>query len=356
MAPRPHVAGYQAAARAAGLHYVSGGEPGFSRIRRAKSFGYRDSRGRAVRDRRTLERIRALVIPPAWEEVWICARSDGHVQATGRDARGRKQHRYHPGWTAARRDAKYESMVEFGLALPAIRRRVSADLRKAPHSREHVLAAIVRLLERTLIRIGNREYARINRSFGLTTLLDEHVRIDGRSVWFRFRAKSGIVQSVRLHDPVLSRILTRCRKVPGETLFQYVGADGRRRKVDSAAVNAYLHEVTGLTFTAKNFRTWAGTVLAARATCDLPECGSDASFRRNVVRAVDAVAQKLGNTRAVCRGSYIHPGVFGAYRAGETIARWKAWPRAEGLSADEAAVLAMLRRRPRPGRRDKAAA
>jgi DNA topoisomerase IB len=150
MAPRPHVAGYQAAARAAGLHYVSGGEPGFSRIRRAKSFGYRDSSGRAVRDRRTLERIRALVIPPAWEEVWICARSDGHVQATGRDARGRKQHRYHPGWTAARRDAKYESMVEFGLALPAIRRRVSADLRKAPHSREHVLAAIVRLLERTL--------------------------------------------------------------------------------------------------------------------------------------------------------------------------------------------------------------
>ena len=346
----------RAAARAAGLHYVVDGEPGISRLRHGKRFVYRDVKGRALRDARTLDRIRSLVIPPAWNDVWICARADGHIQATGRDARGRKQHRYHPAWTNARKDAKYDSMVEFALALPAIRRRVHGDLRKAPLSREHVLATVVRLLEKTLIRIGNKEYARANNSFGLTTLLDEHVRTTGSSVTFRFRAKSGVMQTIELNDATLARIVKRCRQLPGKTLFQYLDENGKPQCIDSVAVNAYLRDITGHTFTAKNFRTWAGTVLAAQAVCDLPECTSDSAFKRNIVRAVDSVAAKLGNTRAVCRGSYIHPGVFDGYRGGLTIAAAKHGPRTAGLSTEEAAVLALLKRRARHTRHEKVAA
>ncbi len=344
-------------AKAVGLHYVLDGEPGLSRIRRGKStFGYRDAKGRLVRDARTLERIRSLVIPPAWIDVWICARPDGHVQATGRDARGRKQHRYHPEWTIARKDAKYGQMIDFARALPAIRKRVQADLKTAPLSRAHVLATVVLLLEKTLIRIGNKEYARANKSFGLTTLLDQHVQIKGASVTFHFRAKSGVMQTIEVHDVALARTLKRCRQMPGEALFQYVDVSQKRQTVDSTAVNAYLGEITGRSFTAKNFRTWAGTVLAAKAVCDLPACTSDTAFKRNIVRAVDSVAAKLGNTRAVCRGSYIHPGVFEGYRSGMTIAGMKAGPRMAGLSADEAAVLALLKSRARHSRREKVAA
>jgi DNA topoisomerase I len=353
---RTDIADTKAAARAAGLHYVVDGESGISRIRHGKTFAYRDAKGRRVRDARTLDRIRAIVIPPAWTGVWICSRADGHLQATGRDARGRKQHRYHPSWTAARRSAKYDSMVEFALALPAIRRRVQADFKKAPLSREHVLATVVMLLEKTLIRIGNKEYARANKSFGLTTLLDEHVQVNGSSVKFHFRAKSGIMQTIELNDAPLARIVTRCRKLPGRTLFQYLDGDGVPQCIDSVAVNAYLREITGHTFTAKSFRTWAGTVLAAKAVCGLPKCTSDAAFKRNIVRAIDAVAEKLGNTRAVCRGSYIHPGVFDGYRSGVTIAAAKSGPRRAGLSAEEAAVLALLKRRARHPRHEKVAA
>jgi DNA topoisomerase-1 len=343
-------------AGAAGLHYVVEGEPGLSRIRRGKTFAYRDAKGHPVRDARTLDRIRSLVIPPAWNRVWICARADGHVQATGRDARGRKQHRYHPEWTAARHESKYGQMIDFARALPAIRKRVHADLRAAPLSRPYVLAAVVLLLEKTLIRIGNKEYARANKSFGLTTLLDQHVQINGAAITFHFRAKSGVMQTIEVHDRALARIVKRLRQLPGEALFQYVDGKGKRQSVDSTAVNAYLREVTGRPFTAKNFRTWAGTVLAAKAVCDLPKSASDTAFKRNIVQAVDAVAAKLGNTRAVCRSSYIHPGVFEGYRAGATIAGVKAGPRMAHLSADEAAVLAMLKSRARHNRREKVAA
>lgn len=346
----------KAAAKAAGLHYVIDGEPGLSRIRHGKAFAYRDAKGRPVRDARTLDRIRALAIPPAWEHVWICARTDGHIQATGRDARGRKQHRYHPAWTHSRKDAKYESMVDFALALPAIRRRVHADLRKAPLSRAHVLAIVVMLLEKTLIRIGNKEYARANKSFGLTTLLDEHVEIKGSSVKFQFRAKSGVRQTIELNDATLARVVKRCRALPGKALFQYLDAAGKPQCIDSVAVNQYLREITGRPFTAKSFRTWSGTVLAAKAVCDLTECESDTAFKRNIVRAIDSVAAKLGNTRAVCRGSYIHPGVFEGYRGGVTIASAKQGPRRAGMTAEEAAVLALLTRRARHPRHEKVAA
>jgi len=334
----------KAAARAAGLHYVTDGEPGLTRVRRGEAFGCVDSKGRLVRDAATLDRIRSLVIPPAWTDVWICGRADGHVQATGRDARGRKQHRYHPDWTSTRTSAKYDRMIEFAVALPAIRKRVEADLRTPPLSREHVLATVVTLLEKTLIRIGNKEYARTNKSFGLTTLLDRHVQIKGSSVKFHFRAKSGVMQTIELDDAPLARIVKKCRELPGKTLFQYLDNDGTRQRVDAGAVNAYLREITGRPFTAKNFRTWAASVLAAVAVSDLPPVTSDAAFKRTVVGAIDAVAAKLGNTRAVCRSCYIHPGVLQAYRGGLTIAA-KPGPRRGYFSKEEVAVLALLKGR-----------
>ncbi|HUP39245.1 MAG TPA: hypothetical protein VM115_03925 [Vicinamibacterales bacterium] len=355
MSGRTDLAGSKVA-KAIGLHYVVDAEPGVTRTRRGKTFAYRDAKGRPVRDAQTLDRIRSLVIPPAWEHVWICARADGHIQATGRDARGRKQHRYHPDWTSARHESKYGQMIDFARALPAIRKRVQADLKSAPLSRPYVLATVVLLLEKTLIRIGNKEYARANNSFGLTTLLDQHVQIQGATVTFHFRAKSGVMQTIEVQDPSLARIVKRCRQLPGEALFQYVDDKGKRQTVDSSAVNAYLRDITGRSFTAKNFRTWAATVLAAKAVCGLPECTSDTAFKRNIVRAIDAVAAKLGNTRAVCRSSYIHPGVFDGYRAGATIAGVKPGPRMAHLTADEAAVLAMLKSRARHNRRDRVAA
>jgi DNA topoisomerase-1 len=327
-----------------------------ARLRQGKGFSYRDARGRAVRDPRTLDRIRTLVIPPAWTHVWICARPDGHVQATGRDARGRKQYRYHPAWNSARNHGKYDHMMEFAVALPAIRRKVRADLKKAPLSREHVLAIVVTLLEKTLIRIGNQEYARANKSFGLTTLLDHHVQIKGRSVKFRFRAKSGIIQTFELTDATLARVVRQCRQLPGTALFQYLDADGRRRCIDSVEVNAYLREITARPFTTKNFRTWAASVEAAIALGNVPPATSESAFKRNLVRAIDLVAGKLGNTRAVCRKSYVHPAVFEAYRAGHTIAGARRGPRRAQFSAEEAAVLALLKGRRKYARQETAKA
>ncbi len=339
----------EAAATAAGLHYVTDGEPGLSRVRRGEHFSYRDARGHAVRDARTLDRIRSLVIPPAWTDVWICTRTDGHLQATGRDARGRKQHRYHPAWTTARNTTKYDAMIAFAVTLPEIRKRVQADLKKPALSRDHVLATVVTLLEKTLIRIGNKEYARANNSFGLTTLRDEHVQITGTSMRFHFRAKSGVMQTIELEDAPLARIVKRCRALPGKTLFQYLDKDGARQCIDSAAVNTYLREITGRSFTAKNFRTWAATVRAAIAICDLPPVSSDASYKRQIVSAIDSVATKLGNTRAVCRRCYIHPAVMASYRRGITIAGAGEGPRSAYFSAEEAAVLALLRRKSHRG-------
>ncbi len=356
VAPRSEYLRNIAAARAAGLHYVTDGELGIVRVARGKTFMYRDAKDRRVRDARTLDRIRSLVIPPAWTDVWICARGDGHLQATGRDAKGRKQHRYHAEWTAARNGAKYDQMIEFALALPAIRKRVHADVRKAPLSRDHVLAVVVMLLEKTLIRIGNKEYARANKSFGLTTLLDEHVKIRGATLKFHFRAKSGVMQTIEVSDATLARIVRKFRELPGRTLFQYLDSRGRRQCVDSVAVNNYLRAITGQPFTAKNFRTWAGTVLAAKAVCDLPEPASDAAFKRHIVHAIDSVAAKLGNTRAVSRKCYIHPGVFDGYRTGVTIAAAKPGPRKAHLSLDESAVIALLKARNRQARRERKAA
>jgi DNA topoisomerase-1 len=360
--PVRHVIPHNAAcARAAGLRYVTASEPGITRIRHGRSFSYRDAHGRSVRDAKTLERIRSLVIPPAWTDVWICADPGGHLQATGRDARGRKQYRYHSKWTSERDSGKYGRTVEFALALPAIRRRVSADLRKAPLSREFVLATVVRLLEKTFMRIGNKEYARANKSFGLTTLQDQHVRINGGSMRFTFRAKSGVMQDIQVNDATLARIVAQCRGLPRRALFQYVDTDGRQQCIDSADVNAYLREITGRPFTAKNFRTWAGTVLAASALCKCPAPASDSAFKRSVVRAVDSVASKLGNTRAVCRKCYVHPAVFEAFRSGVTIqnAGMKAGPRRADFSAEESAVLALLQAKSRErkvdGRSRKAA-
>lgn len=337
-------------AKRAGLRYVSDEQPGLTRHRAGRGFTYRDARGRRVTAGRILDRIRQLAIPPAWTDVWICPDEDGHLQATGRDARRRKQYRYHPEWTTVRDAAKFDRVLTFARALPAIRRRVRRDLRRKPLSRERVLATVVRLLESTLIRVGNEEYARENQSFGLTTLRDRHVRIRGGQLVFRFRAKAGVMQSITLADPVLARAVRQCQDLPGQVLFQYVDDTGERHRVDSADVNAYLRESAGDDFTAKDFRTWAGTVLAACALREVGDLDPSTARKRHIVKAVETVASRLGNTRAVCRRCYVHPAVFDAYLEGTTVAVVSA--RADQLlnvgltklSAAETAVLSLLRR------------
>jgi DNA topoisomerase-1 len=331
-------------ARDAGLRYVSDATPGLSRHRAGRGFAYRDSRGRLVRDRRVLGRIRALAIPPAWRDVWISPEPRGHLQATGRDARGRKQYRYHPMWTASRDETKYGRMEAFGRALPALRRQVARDIGQPALCRERVLATVVTLLEKTLIRVGNDEYARANGSYGLTTLENRHVRVRGARVHFRFRAKSGVRQVVELEDAALARSVKRCQDLPGQVLFQYLDSNGARQSVGSADVNAYVRAATGQDFTAKDFRTWAGTVLAACALARLEPASSETARKRQVAEVVAGVAARLGNTPAVCRRGYIHPGVVDAYLAGKVVDRASARLRESRLSAEEASVLSFLRR------------
>jgi DNA topoisomerase-1 len=346
------------AARVRGLVYVTDTSPGITRVRRGGGFSYRLPGGRPLRSASHLARIRSLAIPPAWTDVWICPSPRGHLQATGRDARRRKQHRYHPRWTAVRDAAKYSRMLEFAAALPALRRRTAADLAARGLPREKVLALVVRLLERTLIRVGNPEYARANGSFGLTTMLDRHVRVAGRSVRFRFRGKSGKLHDVSIADPRLARVIRDCQELPGSQLFQYEDEDGVVVNVGSADVNAYLRSCMGEAFTAKDFRTWAGSVLAARALDEMPDPASRADAERHVVAAVDAVAGMLGNTRSVCRKCYIHPAIAEAYLDG-SLARALRARRAPPAGRDDqldrvqAAVLALLQRRlkPQPARR-----
>jgi DNA topoisomerase I len=339
-----------ASARAAGLRYVNDSGPGLRRQRSGKGFRYLDAAGRPVRDAGTLGRIKALAIPPAWAEVWICPDPSGHLQATGRDERGRKQYRYHPRWRAVRDETKYGRMIAFARALPALREAVERDLALSGLPRRKVLAAVVRLLEATLIRVGNDEYARANRSFGLTTMRDRHVAIDGRSVRFRFRGKSGIRHAIDLEDPRLARVVRRCRDLPGQELFQYLDDAGQVRDIGSADVNDYLRETTGQDFTAKDFRTWAGTVLAALALQEFAAFDTKAQARKNVVRAVERVAERLGNTPSVCRKCYVHPAVLDSYLDGTMVDALKR--RADAAMADigrlrpeEAAVLALLQRR-----------
>ena len=361
---RPHPPAQQSkrSARAAGLRYITDEVPGITRHRAGAGFVYRDARRRRVSDAVTLARIRSLVIPPAWRDVWISPDPHSHLQVTGRDARGRKQYRYHPRWTEVRGAVKYDRMIEFARRLPAIRRRVHADLKQAPLSRPRVLATVIRLLETTLIRVGNDEYAKANRSFGLTTLQDRHVIVRGRVMRFRFRAKSGVFQSLDFEDRALARSVKRCQDLPGQTLFQYLDAEGGRQSVGSRDVNRYLREISGEDFTAKDFRTWAGTVLAAVALCELDEVATATARNRNVVRAIESVADRLGNTRAVCRKCYVHPAVLEAYLDGLTIeglngkSRQLAAPPMARLSHAERAVLAFLRRLPRETRRAKLAA
>jgi DNA topoisomerase I len=341
----------EAAAEAAGLRYVSDGMPGISRRRAGKGFSYRDPDGRAITAPRELARIRALAVPPAWTGVWICPDPRGHLQATGRDARGRKQYHYHNEWRAIRDAHKFDRILIFARALPQIRARIDADLRRHGLPREKVLATVVRLLETTLIRVGNAEYARENKSFGLTTIRHRHVEINGSTIAFEFRGKGGKVHKVSTRDRRLARIVRACHELPGQELFQYLDDDGVRRDVDSADVNAYLQEVTGEPFTAKDFRTWAGTVLASLALSEFERFDTQAAAKRNITRAIEDVSNHLGNTVAVCRKSYIHPAILDAYLDGSLLEFLKGRveetlrEKLDGLSGEEAAVLAFLQQR-----------
>jgi DNA topoisomerase-1 len=339
------------AAHAAKLRHVSDDRPGITRHKAVNGFDYRDIHGELISDMETLARIRSLAIPPAWTGVWICPLPNGHIQATGRDARGRKQYRYHPRWRQTRDETKYGRMLIFSRALPHIRARVEADLLRKGLPREKVLAAIVRLLEATLFRVGNSEYTKSNKSFGLTTLRDRHAVIEGDEIRLSFRGKSGVRQEGRLQDGRLARIVKNCRDLPGYELFQYLDAEGNRHTVDSADVNEYLREASGDKITAKDFRTWAGTQLAAMALSQFAGLADAPTGKTAIIRAVEQVAKHLGNTAAVCRKCYIHPAIFDGYLDGSLVKTLAARTRAhlkrniDGMSAEEAAVTAFLRLR-----------
>jgi DNA topoisomerase I len=343
-------------AKSAGLRYVSDATRGISREAGPNGFRYRDLDGRVIRKAAELKRIKALAIPPAWVEVWICADPRGHLQASGRDARRRKQYRYHNSWRASRDETKYDRMQEFATALPGIRKRTEADLARPGLPREKVLATVVQLLEKSLIRVGNDEYAKANHSFGLTTLRNQHVDVQGSTLTFQFRGKSGVRHSVDVNDARLARVVQQCRELPGQELFQYLDDEGVQQNVTSSDVNAYLKEVTGEEFSAKDFRTWAGTVLAVVALRDLGRAPSMTQAKKNVLQAIETVAGMLGNTRAVCRKSYIHPAVIEAYLDGsifEAVDRRSAGRKsASKLRPEEVTTLVLLRQ---SGRARKAA-
>jgi len=334
----------------AGLHYVTDGLAGIRRERSGKSWVYVAPSGRRVTDEGTRARINGLVIPPAWTEVWICPHPKGHIQATARDARGRKQYRYHALYREARDRSKFRRMLEFSEILPDIRERVERDLRARDLSRRQVLATVVMLLDKTLIRVGNDEYARENKSFGLTTLRDRHVKVRGANVRFSFRGKSGVNHAIAITDKRLARIVQQCQDLPGQELFQFINDSGKRETIASDDVNAYLRATTGSDITAKDFRTWAGTMLAARQLCTMGPAKNQREAVRNMNLAIDAVAERLGNTRTVCRKYYVHPGLVRAYLAGLTASLPSgAVPREyrrenppAALRRDEAAVLQFL--------------
>ena len=325
-------------ARAAGLRYVSDRLPGIARRANGKAFRYLSPNGARVRDRATLHRIRALAIPPAWTDVWICLRPDGHLQATGRDARHRKQYRYHDRWREVRDETKYGRLAAFARALPRIRRRVARDLGLPGLPRDKALATIVRLLEATFIRIGNAEYARENESFGLTTLRERQARVNGSTLRLRFKGKSGVPHEVEYTDRHIARIVEHMQDLPGEELFQYLDEKGEPHPIESDDVNAYLKSIAGADFTSKDFRTWAGTLLCLRALRRLAAPASAAAGRREVAQAVQAVAKELRNTKAVCRKCYIHPTVIDTYLDGRLQG-------AAGSRSDQAALIALLEKK-----------
>ncbi len=348
---KPDVVEAKQAAKAAKLHYVSDRSPGITRVEQAEGFAYYLPDGSPVTDEAEITRIRKLAIPPAYRSVWICRDPNGHLQATGRDARGRKQYRYHPRWRSVRDEAKYGRMLVFGRVLPLIRAHVDEDLSSRGLTRRRVLAAVVRLLEKTLARVGNEEYARDNKSFGLTTLRNRHTRVEGSRIKFDFRGKHGIEHHLDLQDRRLAAIVKRCRDLPGQHLFQFVDDAGNRHAIGSDDVNAYLREISGEDLTAKDFRTWAATNLAAMALRELERYDTEAKNKKNVVQAVEAVAGLLGNTPSVCRKCYIHPAIFDGYLDGSLLEGLK--QRADavlddektGLTAEEVAVTAFLSRR-----------
>jgi len=334
-----------AAAVAAGLRYVSDDRPGIRRRRRGRGFSYRSPLGAAIGDVETLRRIRALAIPPAWSDVWICPSPNGHIQATGRDARNRKQYRYHDRWREVRDATKFDRMVAFGEQLPALRRRLRRDMAQPGVPREKVLATVVRLLETTCIRVGNEEYLRSNGTFGLTTMRNHHVDVKGERLFFRFRAKGGKQQQVRLSDRSLAKAVRLCQDLPGYELFQYRDAGGDIQSIDSADVNDYLRKATDGDFTAKDFRTWMGTVHALARCRDLSRAGAPAT-RSELLGVLDFVAGQLGNTRAVCRKSYVHPALQEEFLQGrllDRIERLEGREAIAGLSRDETVLLEFLR-------------
>lgn len=346
-----HGGGLRDAAQEAGLSYVDDSRPGLTRRRSGKGFSYRDAKGNPIRDAATLERIRKLAIPPAYTDVWICPRANGHIQATGRDAKGRKQYRYHADFRQAREANKFSRIMHFADALPAIRHRIDTDMARKGLPRDKVLATVVYLLESTLIRVGNDDYARTNRSYGLTTLRDPHVKIAGSELTFRFKGKSGKEWNVSLKDRRIARIVKACQDLPGQELFQYIDEDGVQRDVTSSDVNEYLREITGEDFTAKDFRTWAGTVLAALALRAFEAFDSEAGAKRNVRSAIEDVAQRLGNTPTICRKCYIHPEILDCYLEGALIGQMRDAVETEltedpgSLRSEEAAVLGLLQAR-----------
>ena len=345
-----HLSAPAESARAARLRYVTDQTPGITRRRNGKGFSYVAPDGKSIRDPDELRRFRSLAIPPAWRNVWICATANGHLQATGRDARGRKQHRYHPRWREVRDETKYDRMLEFARVLPAIRHRVNQDLALPGLPREKILATVVRLLERSMIRVGNDEYRRQNNSYGLATLRNRHVNVSGSTIRFEFRGKSGVRHAVDLNDRRLAKIIKRCRDLPGYELFQYIGDDGERYAVDSADINDYLRQIAGEEFSSKDFRTWAGTVLAARALSEFHGSDKKNPLKKNILQAIEAVAKRLGNTKAVCRKCYIHPAVIDAYKDGSVLQILKRRVKkstnaVHDLAPEEAAVLALLKRK-----------
>lgn len=338
-------------AQVVGLRYVSNETSGIRRVKSGKNFGYLNDTGKKVSDGETLGRIKSLAIPPAWTEVWICPHQNGHLQATGRDIKGRKQHRYHRRWREARDETKFNRIMVFAKALPKIRQRVRRDLKLAGLPRPKVLATIVRLLELSLIRVGNEEYARTNNSFGLTTMRDKHVKVNGATVHFQFRGKSGKHHTIDVRNESLAKIVKRCQDLPGQELFQYLDEDGGCVDVKSEDVNEYLREISGEDFTAKDFRTWSGTVLAAMALREFEKFDSQTQAKKHLVQAIESVAQKLGNTPTVCKKCYVHPAIFDSYLDGSLAQSLQ--QRAEKqmrlglgkLPPEEAAVLMLLQQR-----------
>lgn len=311
-----------ASAKSAGLRYVNDQRPGIQRKKLKHGFRYIDADGQAIKDKAVIQRITALAIPPAWENVWICPWDNGHIQATGRDAKLRKQYRYHPCWRAARDENKYERMVDFGRKLPALRKQIEDALARPGLPREKVLAIIVRLLELTLVRVGNEEYARANQSFGLTTLRNKHVHIHGSEVAFQFRGKSRVQHTLKLHDRRLANMIKRMRDLPGQELFQYIDSDGELHTITSDDVNDFLRTEMGEAFTAKDFRTWAGTLLATQALLKLERQTTPTQIKKDMDEVIKTVAHKLGNTPAVCKKCYVHPILFECYMDDK---KWQGW-------------------------------